>query len=404
MIAYEHLHRYAHTAQFLKGKRVLDLASREGYGARLLAGTAESVVGVDADEAVVRQAAQKHNQANLKFIAGSVTGVPIADDHSFDAIVCFDAIEPTTDECRLFKEVKRLLKEDGFFIVSAPGKSAGAAVEQENPFRVKEFTADEFRAMLAPHFKHVQFFGQSVYTISTIESSGLDGHDGHATGPDLPSTGKGVPLYLIAITSDSRTIGIDGSVRIDETHGLLADREKTIRRLLDAKAYQDETLKRQATQFGEWQQTIASLQEAFAWHKSQINSLNKSRAYLESEISELRQTLASDKEALKWRASQVEEFERIVASKDEALEWRASQIDDLHRAHEYVVREHALQIENLQREMTGRVDLVTKELEATHASPGWKFILRVRSIRDGLMPAGSLRHRMYERVMRLARR
>ena len=46
LIAYEHLHRYAYAATFAKGKRVLDLASGEGYGSRILAAAASSVVAV----------------------------------------------------------------------------------------------------------------------------------------------------------------------------------------------------------------------------------------------------------------------------------------------------------------------------------------------------------------------
>jgi len=44
-IGYEHLHRYAFATQFVRNKRVLDLASGEGYGSHLLAKTAKQVVG-----------------------------------------------------------------------------------------------------------------------------------------------------------------------------------------------------------------------------------------------------------------------------------------------------------------------------------------------------------------------
>ena len=51
-IGYEHLHRYAYATQFVKNKRVLDLASGEGYGSYLLAKTAKSVTGIDIDETI----------------------------------------------------------------------------------------------------------------------------------------------------------------------------------------------------------------------------------------------------------------------------------------------------------------------------------------------------------------
>src|SRR5262245_4798025 len=109
-IAYEHLHRYAYAATLAEGKRVLDLACGEGYGAKMLAAAATSVVGIDIDENVVRHATEKYGSTNLTFIAGSITDIPIRDDHSFDVIVCFEAIEHIEAHEALLLEVKRLLK------------------------------------------------------------------------------------------------------------------------------------------------------------------------------------------------------------------------------------------------------------------------------------------------------
>src|SRR5438093_10255188 len=61
-IGYEHLHRYAFATQFVRNKRVLDLASGEGYGSNLLAKTAKQVVGIDIDEQAVRHAANKRSE------------------------------------------------------------------------------------------------------------------------------------------------------------------------------------------------------------------------------------------------------------------------------------------------------------------------------------------------------
>src|SRR5262245_34545981 len=89
--AYEHLHRYAYAATLVQDKRVLDLASGEGYGSKLLAIGASSVIGIDIDENAVRHASEKYGGNNLQFRSGSITAVPIHDDHSFDVIVCFEA-------------------------------------------------------------------------------------------------------------------------------------------------------------------------------------------------------------------------------------------------------------------------------------------------------------------------
>ena len=97
-IAYEHLHRYAYATALVKDKRVLDLACGEGYGSKMLKEAASSVVGVDLDESTVRHATAKYSSENLQFVTGSITEVPLKGDHSFDVIVCFEAIEHIEDQ------------------------------------------------------------------------------------------------------------------------------------------------------------------------------------------------------------------------------------------------------------------------------------------------------------------
>src|SRR5262245_6359687 len=145
-IAYEHLHRYAYAATLVSHKRVLDLACGEGYGAKMLAATATSVVGIDIDETVIRHATEKYSTANLTFTAGSITDVPLHDNHSFDVIVCFEAIEHIDAHEAMLLEVKRLLKEDGLFILSTPNKAVYRNQStEENRFHVKELYFEEFR-------------------------------------------------------------------------------------------------------------------------------------------------------------------------------------------------------------------------------------------------------------------
>src|SRR5213594_386797 len=82
-IGYEHLHRYAFATQFVRNKRVLDLASGEGYGSHLLAKTAKQVVGIDIDEQAVRHAANNYIKPNLEYKAGSILEIPIKSDGVF---------------------------------------------------------------------------------------------------------------------------------------------------------------------------------------------------------------------------------------------------------------------------------------------------------------------------------
>src|SRR5262249_46141027 len=137
-IPLDHLHRYIYAAQLIAGKRVLDLLSHEGDGTTILAQNAKSVTGLDPDEAVVRQAGDKHRRENLKFLVGSVSKLPISDDQTFDAVVGFDSFQETTDPQRFFAAVKRLLAPGGLFITSAPSGPA-----QESVPGLKTFASDE---------------------------------------------------------------------------------------------------------------------------------------------------------------------------------------------------------------------------------------------------------------------
>src|SRR5439155_10039614 len=86
-IAYEHWHRYAFARRIAGGRRVLDVACGEGYGAALLAGVASEVVGVDIDAATLAHAAASYtDHANLRFMRGSCAALPFA-DASFDLVV-----------------------------------------------------------------------------------------------------------------------------------------------------------------------------------------------------------------------------------------------------------------------------------------------------------------------------
>ena len=71
-VIYEHYHRYAFALPFVAGKRVLDLASGEGYGAALLAERAASVVGLELDQRTVEHARNRYRGGALSFEVGSM--------------------------------------------------------------------------------------------------------------------------------------------------------------------------------------------------------------------------------------------------------------------------------------------------------------------------------------------
>jgi ubiquinone/menaquinone biosynthesis C-methylase UbiE len=165
-IAYEHLGRYAFASRLAAGKKILDLASGEGYGTALLAEVAREVTGVDISAEVVAHASAKYARDNLRYVQGAIAEVPIEGKHLFDVITCFEAIEHTEQHEEVMREVKRLLKPEGLLLISTPNKVLCA--NKNNPFHVKELYFEEFQALLGQSFRNLAFFGQKVVPVSSI--------------------------------------------------------------------------------------------------------------------------------------------------------------------------------------------------------------------------------------------
>jgi glycosyltransferase involved in cell wall biosynthesis/SAM-dependent methyltransferase len=209
-IHYEHLHRYYFASQFISGKRVLDLASGEGYGCAIMAKRAAYVAGVEISEQAVRHANGRYPLPNVRFIHGSITKVPIRGESIFDVITCFEAIEHIDEQEKLLKEVKRLLKDDGLFIVSSPNKMLYSdATGYKNPYHAKELYFDEFKELLAKYFPNITFFGQKVFPVSSIWPLGkVEGSLSEICvsktdiGFNLVGVEDKIPLYFIAISSE----------------------------------------------------------------------------------------------------------------------------------------------------------------------------------------------------------
>ncbi|MDD5746149.1 MAG: class I SAM-dependent methyltransferase [Candidatus Omnitrophica bacterium] len=211
-IHYEHWQRYAFATLFASGKTVLDLACGEGYGSYTLAAKAGQVVGMDVDPAAIAHAQRYYSKANLSFLAGSVLAVPLAGEAIFDVIVCFEAIEHVDEQEQLLKEVKRLLKKDGVFIVSSPNKSLHADVQPiKNPFHKRELYGEELRRLISGYFPQVSFFGQRAVVGASIWPLN---EPAHAVKKDYVDCRDGVfrlaggdalePMFFVAVASSRK--------------------------------------------------------------------------------------------------------------------------------------------------------------------------------------------------------
>jgi ubiquinone/menaquinone biosynthesis C-methylase UbiE len=151
----EHLHRYFFALQFCAGKRVLDIASGEGYGSALLATVASEVIGVDVAEEAVRHAAENYSTHNLSFLHGDARRIPV-DDASIEIVVSFETLEHLSEHEEFLREIKRVLRPGGLLVLSTPDRDFFASWPP-NPFHLKELTEAGFRDLIGEHFKNSGF-------------------------------------------------------------------------------------------------------------------------------------------------------------------------------------------------------------------------------------------------------
>ena len=153
-----HLVVYEWIAARVAGLDVIDMASGEGYGANVLAEAARSVVGVDANPEAHEHSRLRYVRSNLSFARALVETY----EGEADAISFLQTIEHVEAPGDVLEHFKALLRPGGRAYISTPNVLTLApegAERSGNPWHVREYRAEEFAGMLAPHFEHVELYG-----------------------------------------------------------------------------------------------------------------------------------------------------------------------------------------------------------------------------------------------------
>jgi SAM-dependent methyltransferase len=153
-----HLVVYEWIAARVSGLRAIDMACGEGYGSDVLARSAASVVGVDANPEAHEHAHLRYARANLRFVRDLVTtfGEPA------DAVVFLQTIEHLEQPGAALEHFRSLLAPGGAVYVSTPNVLTLApkgAPRSGNPWHVHEYRHEEFERLCGEHFASVEVYG-----------------------------------------------------------------------------------------------------------------------------------------------------------------------------------------------------------------------------------------------------
>lgn len=155
--------RLIERAQIQSGQRVLDLGCGTGTLAVMIKQSAPEaqVTGLDGDEQVLTIARTKAEQAQvtIQLDHGLAYELPYP-DASFDVVMSSFVIHHLTsgDKLQAFKEVRRVLRPDGWFHILDFGRPVNLLTQTQSLlFRMFEQTADNFKGRIPSILKEAGF-------------------------------------------------------------------------------------------------------------------------------------------------------------------------------------------------------------------------------------------------------
>jgi SAM-dependent methyltransferase len=161
--------RYEWAAQFVEGKRVIEVGCGDGSGTRgLVEAGASRIDGFDVSAPAIEAAIREHSDVeNLSFAhyAGDVLPVEGA---SCEVVVSLETIEHVEADGAFVAEIARVLEPSGVFLCSTPNRlllDPGTTIDQPpfNPHHVREYSPEELEKRLAEGFEEVEMLGQTPF-------------------------------------------------------------------------------------------------------------------------------------------------------------------------------------------------------------------------------------------------
>lgn len=139
-----------HYAAGLVSGDVLEIGTGMGYGIEIIAPSATSYTTIDKSCAYDASLPD-----NTRFQQMEVPPIGFADE-SFDYVISFQVIEHIKRDKDFVKEVSRVLRKGGKFIVSTPNAPMSLT---RNPWHIREYTEQQLRDLLAADFSSIEAYG-----------------------------------------------------------------------------------------------------------------------------------------------------------------------------------------------------------------------------------------------------
>lgn len=223
-----HWQRYLFFRPWYEGKKVIDAASGEGYGANYASVFAEKVTGFDIAKDAVEHASARY--PHVQFVQDDVAQ---ADYSGANLVVSFETIEHLPDPEAFLKALSTCV---GQIVISTPNRkthSPGNRLQDKplNSFHTIEWTPFEFAALIGKHFpdRQVRFLSQEARWPGLIRE-GLDDEAmyciaviGNGDLPQWPRLGIAIPTLNNAPSVVDAVIGMSRFYPGEVDFGIVAN-------------------------------------------------------------------------------------------------------------------------------------------------------------------------------------
>lgn len=198
---------YEQAAMYTAEKDVLDLGCNTGYGSRIIKASGARVTGVDVSPEAIDLARKKYGSGGIEFLCFDGRDLPFA-DRSFDIVTGFKLLERITDHRQFFAEIRRVLRPGGRVIFTTPNgpMRLHPATRPWNPFHVREFSAEELKALLVRYFPKVEILGlfavKPIYNVECERIRILRERARIKQSPEGASPAGRIKLFLLHLQAE----------------------------------------------------------------------------------------------------------------------------------------------------------------------------------------------------------
>lgn len=156
----DHKFAYDYVTKQIKGNSsILEIGCGDGYGTSILAKHFKQIEAIDISNETIQRAKAIYKLDNCNFSVSTDKKLNFP-DNSFDAVISFHVIEHVKNVRKYLKEIKRVLKPDGKFIITTPSRTHRLAPNQKpwNEEHLREYDSKTLKKEIDKVFKNYKVF------------------------------------------------------------------------------------------------------------------------------------------------------------------------------------------------------------------------------------------------------